>query len=308
MTITQVQYFIAVAEKGNLSRAAAALFVSQPALSLQIKRLEEELLCKLFHREAQGMVMTDAGKLFYKEAKEMAGSWARFQEKISVLGNSMGGHLRIGIGARALSNGLFEAIVPFFERDPEVEVNFITDIGHNVLEALEQKRIILALDEMPPDYMIANPEKFFSVELLQERQCILTSIDDPGAKNKEMEFASLQGRTFISGPEGSLDAEFMRRMCENHGVRLSRLRRADSVEAMMVLVRSGKGIALGPASFGRRYGVAAIPMIPQTDAPLSFICLKQNCKNPLVVQTEAYLREFIRTKWQGEECRAQDKI
>ena len=111
----------------------------------------------------------------------------------------------------------------------------------------------------------------------------------------------MQGRTFISGPEGSLDAEFMRRMCENHGVRLSRLRRADSVEAMMVLVRSGKGIALGPASFARRYGVAAISMIPQTDAPLSFICLKQNCKNPLVVQTEEYLREFICTKWQGED-------
>lgn len=294
MTIAQVLYFLEVARMGNISRASESLFVSQPALSLQIKRLEEEMGCELFRREPQGVSLTDAGNVFFREAREVAGSWERFQEGIKLLGDVICDHVRIGIGARALSNGLFEAVVSFFERNPETDVTFITDIGDNVLDALEQKRIDLALDEMPPETMISHPERFHSVELLRERQCILLSREDPRASLEELPFASLQGSAIISGPEHSLDAELMRMMCEKHGVRMTKVRRADSVEAMMVLIRSGKGVALGPKSFARRYGVAAVPMLPETDAPLSLICMKQNSRNPLVVQTEAYLKEYIR--------------
>lgn len=294
MTIAQVLYFLEVARMGNISRASESLFVSQPALSLQIKRLEEEMGCELFRREPQGVSLTDAGNVFFREAREVAGSWERFQEGIKLLGDVICDHVRIGIGARALSNGLFEAVVSFFERNPETDVTFITDIGDNVLDALEQKRIDLALDEMPPETMISHPERFHSVELLLERQCILLSREDSRASLEELPFASLQGSAIISGPEHSLDAELMRMMCEKHGVRMSKVRRADSVEAMMVLIRSGKGVALGPKSFARRYGVAAVPMLPETDAPLSLICMKQNSRNPLVVQTEAYLKEYIR--------------
>lgn len=294
MTIAQVLYFLEVARMGNISRASESLFVSQPALSLQIKRLEEEMGCELFHREPQGVSLTDAGNVFFREAREVAGSWERFQEGIKLLGDVICDHVRIGIGARALSNGLFEAVVSFFERNPETDVTFITDIGDNVLDALEQKRIDLALDEMPPETMISHPERFHSVELLRERQCILLSREDPRALLEELPFASLQGSAIISGPEHSLDAELMRMMCEKHGVRMTKVRRADSVEAMMVLIRSGKGVALGPKSFARRYGVAAVPMLPETDAPLSLICMKQNSRNPLVVQSEGYLKEYIR--------------
>lgn len=294
MTIAQVLYFLEVARMGNISRASESLFVSQPALSLQIKRLEEEMGCELFRREPQGVSLTDAGNVFFREAREVAGSWEHFQEGIKLLGDVICDHVRIGIGARALSNGLFEAVVSFFERNPETDVTFITDIGDNVLDALEQKRIDLALDEMPPETMISHPERFHSVELLRERQCILLSREDSRASLEELPFASLQGSAIISGPEHSLDAELMRMMCEKHGVRMSKVRRADSVEAMMVLIRSGKGVALGPKSFARRYGVAAVPMLPETDAPLSLICMKQNSRNPLVVQTEAFLKEYIR--------------
>jgi len=294
MTIMQVLYFLEAARMGNISRASETLFVSQPALSLQIKRLEEEIGCELLQREPQGVSLTDAGRVFFREAKEMAESWNHFQEGVKLLGDVICDHVRIGIGARALSNGIFEAVVAFFEKNPETEVTFITDIGDNVLEALEQKRINLALDEMPPESMISHPERFYHTELLRERQCILLSKGDPRAEYPELAFDSLQGSAFVSGPERSLDAELMRMTCEKYGVCMSKVRRADSVEAMMVLIRSGKGIALGPRSFARRYGVAAVPMLPEMDAPLSLICMKQNCQNPLVVQMKEYLKEYIR--------------
>lgn len=297
MTIQQVQYFLAAARLGNISRAAEALFVSQPALSLQIKHLEEELGCELFQREPQGVSLTDAGQVFFREAGKMEESWLRFQEGVKLLGDAFCDHVRIGIGARALSNGLYEAVISFFERSPEAEVTFVTDLGGNVLEALEQNRINLALDEMPPASMVAHPEHFSSMELLRERQCILLSGNDPRASLPELAFSSLQGSPYIAGPERSLDAELMRRTCDVCGVRMGKVHRADSVEAMMVLIRSGKGVALGPKSFARRYGVAAVPMLPETDAPLSLISLRQNSRNPLVVEIGNYLTEYIRAEW-----------
>lgn len=297
MTIQQVQYFLEAARLGNISRASETLFVSQPALSLQIKRLEEELGCALFQREPQGVSLTDAGRAFYREAQTMETSWHRFQEGVKLLGNAFCDHVRIGIGARALSNGIYEAVVSFFERNPETEVTFVTDIGGNVLEALEQNHINLALDEMPPAFMIAHPERYFSTELLRERQCILFAREDPRAALSEFALEDLQESPFISGPERSRESELLRRACEKSGVRMGRIHRADSVEAMMVLIRSGKGVTLGPKSFARRYGVAAVPMLPVTDAPLSLISLQQNSRNPLVVEIEKYLKEYIRERW-----------
>ena len=64
MTIMQVLYVLEVARRGNVSKAAENLFISQPALSSQIRRLEEELGCSLFHREPQGVTLTAAGRAF----------------------------------------------------------------------------------------------------------------------------------------------------------------------------------------------------------------------------------------------------
>jgi len=293
MTIMQLLYFVKTAEFGSMSRASEHLFVSQPALSSQIKRLERELGYELFYREPQGVSLTEAGRIFYEDAKRVMESWQQLHETAEKLKNTFTQHICIGIGPRAFSNGLFEAVAAFFSGHPETEVTFHTDISGNILEALEQKKIFFAVDELPPPSMNPHPERFSVIELLHERQCILLSPDDPRAAYPELSFQSLQGDSLISGPEKSLDGEFMRLICEKQGVHGARILRADTVEAFMSLIRNGKGAALGPKSFAKRYGVAAVPMLPETEAAVNLICLRQNSKNLLVTQVEQYLRRYI---------------
>lgn len=296
MTILQVLYMVEVARCGSMSKAAEALQVSQPALSLQVKRLEEETGCRLFYRTPQGVSLTAAGAAFFEDALPVVERWNRLQEKAHQLSGSTSGHIRIGIGARAMSNGLFEATMAFFEQHPETDVSFLTDLSDNPLEALRQKKIDLAIDRMPPESMVDSPEEFWAVELLRERQCILLSPRDPRAGEKELPFVSLNGQMVISGPKGSLDDSIMEQHCQNMGVRPSRVYRADNIDAVMALIRSGKGVALGPTSFAQRYGVAAVPMLPETAAILHLICLRQNRKNPLVTQMEEFLKAFVSRK------------
>ena len=239
MTIMQVLYVLETAERGNVSKAAESLFISQPALSSQIRRLEEELGCSLFHREPQGVSLTAAGRAFCEDAKYVAESWRRLQEGTKLLKKSICSHVNIGIGARAVSNGIFEAVLEFFDLHPEIEVTFTTDIGGDMLEALEDKTINLIIDRLPPDSSISRPEHFSVFELLRERQCILVSENDPRAGRTEgISFRELNNCAVVCGPEGSMDDELMRSLCLEHGVRVSRIHRADNIDAVMALVRS----------------------------------------------------------------------
>lgn len=289
MTILQVLYVLEIAKHHNLSKAADSLYVSQPALSLQVKRLERELGCELFHREPQGVTLTAAGRAFCQDAKTVAKAWRQLQEGTKQLSGAVCREIRIGIGPRALASGMFDLTAAFFDHHPETEVTYLTDMGDHVIEALEEKRMDLAIDRLPPEEISPKQNNIAAFELLQERQCILLSPRDPRASLPELSFSDLGGSALVSGPEGSLDDLIMKQACQTYGVQMAKVQRADNLEAVMALIRAGKGLALGPASFAHRYHIAAVPMLPVTYVPLYLLCLKQNEQNPLVRRLRDYL-------------------
>jgi DNA-binding transcriptional LysR family regulator len=73
MSLVQIEYFVAVAEEGHVGRAAARLHVAQPAVSRQIRRLEDELRAPLFRRTPRGMCLSDAGATFLGHARSILG-------------------------------------------------------------------------------------------------------------------------------------------------------------------------------------------------------------------------------------------
>lgn len=296
MTIIQVLYVLEVARHRSISKAAERLFISQPALSAQIRKLEQELGCSLFRREHQGVSLTAAGKAFCKSAGPVETAWKHLRQESLTLGDAVCRQVRIGVGARAFTNGLVDAVITFFDRHPETAVSLITDIAEHTLEALEEKRMDLAIDRLPPSSMLRHRERFSILPLLSEPQCILLSPRDPRAAWPAFPFEKLQGSAVISGPEGSLDDLITREYCRRCHVQPSRTYRADNLEAVISLIRSGKGVALGSPSFGAHYHVAAVPMVPADEAELCLICLRQNRDNSLVVQLGQYLLSCVRAR------------
>ena len=290
MTITQVEYVLEVAGCKNISHAAQRLFISQPALSQQIQRLENELGYSLFSRTAQGLELTEEGILFCREAQAMMTAWREFHCSVFTVGQHKRPKLRIVIGARAYSNGLFPDIIRFFDTHTEIEATFVTEAGKDYLSDLRNGTIDLALDRLPSEDYLAKWPEFYTSVLVRERQCVLMSPEDPRAGKPTLSFQELQGCTMISGLENSAEEKVLKRACSKFNIVFNRVYRSDGIETNMNLVRNGIGIVLGPHSFAEYYRVAAVKLTPAMKVTLRFICLKNSLKRREVSE---FLRHLL---------------
>ena len=280
-----------MADHGSISKASETLFLSQPAISLQIKKLENELGFSLFYRTPQGVSLTPAGEEFCKSARLVQQSWAQLQETNVHLSRQNREHLRIYLGPRVFSNGLFPKIMTFFDRYPHIEPTFIQSC-ENFLEDLKNGDIDLALNYLSSSETRPDLHRFFRCELIREPQCVLTSHGSPLSKQAHASFEDLRGCAIIAATQDFMEAQVLKRTLQKHGVVPGRTYRLDGVETSMDMVRNGTGIILGPKSFAEYYGVCAVPLWPPFEESLSFVCLQENKNHVALKALRKYLLEI----------------
>ena len=143
MELYQLKTFVKVADEGNLTRAAEQLFTSQPAISAQIKALEEELGVALFERSSRGMQLTAKGRLLYQQAVETLDAAARLKNDAQQLQNELVGEVRIGVHTDFdfMRIGNLHRLLQ--ERHPQISPHFVagmsvqiqSDVRRGVLDA-----------------------------------------------------------------------------------------------------------------------------------------------------------------------------
>ena len=214
MNIQQLTYIVEIANCKSISRAAEYLFVSQPALSQQIRNLEKELGYRVFHRTSKGLELTEKGNVFYQKAQEMLKDWNRFKEE--VISGTEHKKLKIGLGARVYSNRLFPKIARYFERHPELEVTFYTEAGLDAYAAIKDGSLDMALDRMPENEIGMEKCVCFAKELIREKQCILMAPDHPLAQKKNASIMDCREYTMLTGLEHSVEDRLLRRTYGEH--------------------------------------------------------------------------------------------
>lgn len=280
----------------SVSKASEQLYISQPALSQRIKKLEQELGYELFVRTAQGVYLTTMGEAFCQEAQPVAEAWDQLCRWVDEHLQTGQRKLRIGLGARVYSSGLFEDVVRFFDLHPSIDVAFVTEAGRDFLPLLKNDSLDLALDRLPPEEFLPVQNDFVVYDLLCEKQCILMSWDDPLAQREKIKFSDLQGCTMISALEGSIEDKMLKSICAKNNITLKRLYRLDNIDMIMDLVQKGKGVVIGPQSFASYYGVASAVLQPETNVYLKFICLEKNSRKKEIVQFQQYLEKVCQMR------------
>ena len=149
MDFHQLQYFVAIAESGSITAAAKKLFLSQPPLSMQMKRLEKELGCVLFLRGAREVQLTEAGKLLYTRAKSMLELRRITEEELAVCSEQTSGTIRLGVISSVGCSLLPQWLKSFHLQYPQIHFSLYESDTYQILEKLHQDRVELALVRSP---------------------------------------------------------------------------------------------------------------------------------------------------------------
>jgi DNA-binding transcriptional LysR family regulator len=152
MEFYQLKTFIAVAEEGSLSRAATKVFVSLPAVSAQIKALEDEFGVQLFNRTAKGVHLTTAGSRLLVEAHAILAAGSKMTTAAQLLRDELLGCARIGVLTDTLPLRLGELILDLSYHYPKLEVRVRRDVSSGIVNAIQNGELeggFALLDQLP---------------------------------------------------------------------------------------------------------------------------------------------------------------
>ncbi|CDG85710.1 LysR substrate-binding domain-containing protein [Janthinobacterium agaricidamnosum] len=145
MELRQLRYFVAIADHGSLSRAALVLHVAQPALTQQLRQLEQELGVQLLHRSAQGVLSTDAGKVFYEHAQAILKQVADAKSAVVQSAARPSGSVILGL-PHSISNALaLPLLMAARLHYPEITLQLTEELTGNLNEQLKSGRVNLAV-------------------------------------------------------------------------------------------------------------------------------------------------------------------
>jgi LysR family nitrogen assimilation transcriptional regulator len=145
MELRQLRYFVAIVDHGSLSRAALVLHVAQPALTQQLRQLEDELGVQLLHRSAQGVLSTDAGKVFYEHAQAILKQVADARSAVTQSAERPSGGVTLGLPhsiSGALALPLLTAARATY---PQITLQLTEELTGNLSEQLKSGRVNLAV-------------------------------------------------------------------------------------------------------------------------------------------------------------------
>jgi len=147
--LSSYHIFNAVAETGNLSKAAKILYISQPAISRAVSKLEQSLSVRLFIRNSRGVHLTEEGKLLYEHTKTAFDSLRKAEEGIKRFHNLGAGQLRIGVDASLYKHILMPQLQAFIQNHPHIRLNIKCLTVSEAVRSLEDGILDVALISEP---------------------------------------------------------------------------------------------------------------------------------------------------------------
>lgn len=296
MDYSGLRAFVTVAREGNLTRAAERLFVTQPALSLQLKKLHESIGVTLFERRPRGMRLTEAGQKLLPAAERALTAVAEFRAAATRLKGSVTGRLRLGtiVDPEFLRMGPFLRLLA--ERHPGLSFELSHGMSGAVARELEAGRLDVAYALGPPG-LAELKDRFYVVTLTAFVYRVIAPAGWSG-QVRGKGWRDLARLPWIGTPPDSVHSRLLSRIFAAEGVAQRVVARVDLEPSMIDLVKSGVALALARESLALRAAHAeGIVMADAVSVPaeLGFICRQECQEEPLI----AAAMNIVEEVWHG---------
>ncbi len=294
MELRHFRYFVAVAEEQNITRAAARLHVSQPPLSRQIRDIEDELGVPLLTRGPQSVSLTDAGHVFYREAKAVLSRAEAAMEAARAAGTQCTGELRIGFAPSPTAEILPAALRAFQKSTPRALTRLHDMTPEEMLGGLRDGSLDVALTVKPSPRSMRG----LHFEMLREyRVGVVVPTDHHLAQCASITASETAAEPILSFSRSDYPDYYAWITTLLAGVtrKISVTTECDGVTSLLAAIESGLGIAILSENIlavaGNR--VAFIPLMPAPTPLLVGLLHRKQPLTPLMKEFAAAAREAV---------------
>ena len=241
MTLTQLKYTLAVAEQGNFTLAAEKCFVTQPTLSMQVQKLEEELDIELFNRKAKPITLTAVGEKIIAQAKVILEEAKRMNDVVATERGVVEGHFRIGIIPTVMPTLLPLFLNTFIKKFPKVNLKIEELNTASIVEELSTGKLDAGIAATPLDHpqLIEKP-------LYYEPFVGYTPKSHPLSSIKKLEVEDLEKMDILVLEDGHCFREHVLNLCQTTRKSKSFDLKSGSFETLIRLANEGMGMTLLP--------------------------------------------------------------
>jgi LysR family transcriptional regulator, benzoate and cis,cis-muconate-responsive activator of ben and cat genes len=261
MELRHLKYFLKLAEELSFIRAAEKLFISQPPLSRQIKELEIELGVQLFERNNKRVILTDAGKYYQKEVKELVQNLERINLTTKKISQNQSGDFRIAYVSSTFSGHISKLMQFLSNQYPYVNFRLYEVPTVKQITALEEGKIDLGIVRAP----ILSPK--IETQLWFKDSFSLVFNSNLYTIQSENDFENLKNETFVF-----FNKEYAPRyydnlieICSKYGFEPKVVHESNNISSIIQLVKNGLGISIVPTNVVKNYN----------DPELDFVELKK---------------------------------
>lgn len=285
MELRQLRYFLAVARYRHFTRAADASFVSQPALSQQVRALERELGVPLFDRLSTGAELTTAGHALHGYAERILREVENARVAVEEVVGTVRGELSVSAVHTAIPALVVDVLARFRERHPSVAIRIHEERSTEVVESVLSGRVNLGITYLPVahDVIEATP--------LYEEEMMLVVPESHRFEGPELELSEIAGLSLIVPPEGFCLRAGIDQLLDQTGTPGRIVAEVSSIENICEAVRAGLGATLLPRSYtdhpSRMRGLAAASL--KGPVPLRVVGAIRRFDRHLCLGTRAFL-------------------
>lgn len=262
MELRHLRYFLALAEELSFVKAAEKLCISQPPLSRQIKELEIELNARLFNRNNKRVELTEAGKYFEKEVRQLLQSLDRITLKTQRISNNLNGDFRIGYISSTFSGDIAKLIKFLSKKYPYVNFRLYEIPTAKQIKALEEGKIELGIIRGSVKSQSIKTNLWFSDSF----SVVFNKKNTDLKSEKDMEQLRDETFVFFNKQYAPQYYDSLIEICANYGFSPQVVHESNNISSIIQLVKNGLGTSIVPTNVIKSY----------SDPELGFIELRNN--------------------------------
>ncbi|MFI9770208.1 LysR family transcriptional regulator [Streptomyces sp. NPDC052415] len=240
MELRQLEYFVAVAEERNFTRAAERVHISQSGVSAQIRQLERELGAELFDRSARTVTLTAAGKVALEQARAALAAAAAVGQAVGEVTDLIRGHLTVGMVTGCTLTPLFDALAAFHQAHPGVEISLLEDSSDRLIEGVRTGAVDLALIGAAT----ATPDGLDALTIISERLVAAVPAGHPLAKAQRVTLRDLIAYPIVCMPPGTGLRTAFDQACAAQSLKPTITLQASAADAIAGLAARGLAVAV----------------------------------------------------------------